>query len=457
MILLGMSFYHMQSGDDSMMFPYADVDGSRHDAFDHVDLKLTSLESCHMSDVLDSGDPYRELDDTTRGVPIGQPTSLHAFPFDISDKSGFLSDNDPRGSFFHTGEGGKYSLPGNCSESDPIFLPSLRDASVPWWEVPNTNISCSAISDFQEHHIPPSTPSSKYFFFASTTLIVEGCSPQLIGKSVVDFLTTEVIASVTKVRPLKYSIKAEVFVEGVSCNMKVKVYSHDGKYAVEVQRQAGDAFVMQSTYRLLFAYLDVRCGSVSAQCGTAVPLAQRMSIEFEPVEEDEEMHSPESIAPQLEMATVTGLQSEAASALAKTVKGARISAAQLLKAPDQVASALTGLLATGCRDTVYPAACCVSDLAGLGQAHSILAHDGLLQTMALQAIAELKTSQGLVGTRLAQAVQIAVQCCVGSLTLRVSRELQQILDDAMKDKILQRNVAAHRHLEQAWLDTRLVA
>merc|ERR1712224_195317 len=126
----------------------------------------------------------------------------------------------------------------------------------------------------------------------------------------------------------------------------------------------------------------------------------------EPIKDDEETSCSENITPQLAMATVTGLQAEAASALSKMVKRERNgeadrASAQILKAPDQVASVLIDLLATGCLDTVYPAACCVSDLATLGEAHSIVTHDGLLQTMALQAIAELRTAQGLVGIGLA--------------------------------------------------------
>merc|ERR1711904_69943 len=126
------------------------------------------------------------------------------------------------------------------------------------------------------------------------------------------------------------------------------------------------------------------------------------------------------------MATIAGLQAEAASALAATVKRGRASVAPLLAAPDRVAYILKDLLASGCLETVYHAARCVSDLAVLCQAESILAHHGLLQMMALQAVAELRTAQGLVGTALAQAVVDAVQCCAGSLEPAVARELQQV-------------------------------
>jgi hypothetical protein len=284
-------------------------------------------------------------------------------------------------------------------------------------------------------------------------LFVEFCSPQQIGNSLVAFLSSEVVASITKVRLQKYSIKAEVFAEGKSCAIKLRVYSQesDGKYAVEVQRCAGDAFVLQSTFLLLTDFLQLHCGGVSVQGDAPAPLARPALPELEEDSEQDE-DSAEVIAPLLMMATVAGLQAEAASALAAMVKEGRSSAAPLFEHPDQVATALTDLLATGCLNAVYPAARCVSDLAAFGEADLILAHHGLLPTMALQAVAELRTAKGFVGTALAQAVANAVQCCAGSLTLAVAKELRQVLDDALHDEVLKRNDVAFRHLEQAQLE-----
>lgn len=269
------------------------------------------------------------------------------------------------------------------------------------------------------------------------------------------------MASVTKVRLEKYSIKAEVFDEGLSCTMKARVYSQDGKYAIEVQRHAGDAFVLQSTYRLLFAFLEAQCGGVSEKGDAPVQTVHSVPPKLEPTgkeeEEDTEKSSAEAIAPLLMMATVAGLQAEAASALAAMVRGGRDSAAPVLTAPTQVASALTDLLASSCVDTVYPAARCVSDLAAFGEADSILCHRGLLLKVAVRAIAELRNAKGLVGTALAQAVVDAIRCCAGRLPSTVARELQQVLDDAVNDEFLKTNSLAHTYLEQAWHDTKLLA
>jgi hypothetical protein len=188
----------------------------------------------------------------------------------------------------------------------------------------------------------------------------------------------------------------------------------------------------------------------------SAPLAQLILPDLVPAKEDTEVPNVEILAPLLTMATIAGLQAEAATGLVDVVKGGRASAAALFSAPDQVASALAVLLESECLDMVYPAARCVSVLAAFGDADDILARHGLLQKIALQAVTELRTAQGLVGTALAQAVADAVHCCAGSLTSAAARELQQVLNDAMNDEMLKANVVACTHLEQAGLHSRLL-
>jgi hypothetical protein len=429
----------MYSGE----FSYDDVEGSLQDV---VSSALMHGESSKFIGF--DSDPYGELDDTTRGVTMAMSTDSFWFAESSKNQSGSFLGKDP---LFCSREGFEYSLPGTCSETSSFFLPFQSGNSL----VPGSAILIAHSEHFQEHHVPPNPPSSQLFAFTPTTLFLEGCGPQQIGKSVVDFLTSQVVASVTKVKPEKYSITAEVFVEAVSCTIKVRVYKHEGRYAVEVQRRSGDAFVLESTYRLLVEFLETRCGGVSGTHASA-PLTQPALPEPESTEEDTEVPSVEVLAPVLAMATVAGLQAEAASTLAAIIHGGHVSAAALFSDPDQVAFTLMDLLASGCVDTVYPVARCVSGLAAFGEADSILAHHGLLQKMALQAVAELRTAQGLVGTALAQAVIDAVQCCAGALTAAAVKELQQVLHDAMNDEVLKANAVARAHLERAWLSTNLI-
>jgi hypothetical protein len=410
---------------------------------------------------LESGDPYREMDDTTRGVSMAQPHSVDSFwlaGMNDSNAGSFLNkdvsytDNPlfmPKGGFEYSSyeSGAPCSRPfSNSAYGNILATPAER--------------SKRAFCIFEAFHQPPCPPISQHFFFVPTTLFVDqDTAPQQIGNGLLDFFASQVVASVTKVRLEKYAIKAEVFVEGISCMVKVRVYTHGDKYAVEVQKREGDAFVLQSTYSLLADFLEARYGGVSKQVldsKSAKPLALNDPPEIEMHEEAAD-NSLEVISPLLAMATIAGLQAEAASALFELAKKGRSSAAPLLANTDQVASALTHLLASGRTDAVYPAARCLSGLAAFGEAGPLLAHQGLLQEAASQAVAELVASQGLVGTALAQAVVDGVQCCAGSLTPASAVGIQEVLDAGLKDeKMTTCNMVARGHLEQALFDTRLI-
>lgn len=390
----------------------------------------------------ESGDPYRELDDVTRGVSVAQPLGLDAF------WPGQKESCMDRNLYFLTGNDYEYS----SFEKGPLGVKTANSSAQPHGSslAPDSEI-------FQAHHVPPSPPSSQHFFFVPTTLFLKNGCPQEIGNSLLEFFRSQVVASITKVTTAKYAIKAEVFVDGSSCMMKVRMYTHGDEYAVELQRRGGDAFILQSTYQLLSDHLRTCLGSISRETPKSEkPLALPAPPDLDRTEEVTES-GLELVAPLLAMATIAGLQAEAASALAKMANGGRTAATPLLESPDQVASVLTHLLASGQTDVVYPAARCVSGLAAFGEAGPLLAHEGLLKAVASQALAELAVAQGLVGTALARAVIDAVQCCAGWLNSASAAEIQEVLDTGLKnEKLTNCDVLARTHLEQALFDTRLV-
>lgn len=391
-----------------------------------------------------SGDPYGELDDVTRGVSIAQPQSLDAF-WSAQKESSCMGSN----SLFLTGCDYEYS----SFQMEPFCAKPASNSA--------HGILTPESEDFQVHHLPPASPSSKHFFFVSTTLFLKDCSPQKIGNIVLDFFKSQVVASITKVRLEKYTVKAEVFADGHSCMMKARMYTHGDKYAVELQRRAGDAFILHSTFQLLSDHLEACLGfrfleTLEKEKLPALPATLELDRSRE-LEEYSDESSVGVVAPLLAMATIAGLQAEAASALCKMANGGRTSAAPLLESPDQVASALTHLLTSGQIDVVYPAACCMSGLATFGEAGPLLAHQGLLEAAANQAVAELAVAQGLVGTALARAVTDAVQCCAGCLTPASATELQKVLDTAFQnDALTNCDVSARTHLEQALRNTALI-
>eukprot|EP00746_Dinoflagellata_sp_MGD_P162388 gnl/MRDRNA2_/MRDRNA2_89926_c0_seq1.p1 gnl/MRDRNA2_/MRDRNA2_89926_c0~~gnl/MRDRNA2_/MRDRNA2_89926_c0_seq1.p1 ORF type:complete len:427 (-),score=69.76 gnl/MRDRNA2_/MRDRNA2_89926_c0_seq1:287-1567(-) len=391
-----------------------------------------------------SGDPYGELDDVTRGVSIAQPPGLDAF-WSAQKESSCMHSN----SLFLTGHDYEYS----SFQMEPFCAKAAGNSS--------HSILAPESDHFEVHHLPPTSPSSQHFFFVSTTLFLKDCSPQNIGNILLDFFKSRVVSSITKVRLQKYTVKAEVFADGHSCTMKARVYTHGDKYAVEVQRKVGDAFILHRTFQLLSDHLEVCLGSSFVEASKKeelpAPSATHGVDTTREIEEYPDTSSVEAVTPLLAMATIAGLQAEAASALCKMANGGRISAAPLLESPDQVALALTHLLTSGQIDVVYPAACCMSGLAAFGEAGPLLAHQGLLEAAANQAVGELAVAQGLVGTALARAVTDAVQCCAGCLTPASATELQKVLETAFQnDTLMNCDVLARTHLEQALYNTTLI-
>jgi len=429
------------------MFSRQSSEFSYYESFTHDSQEFHSAVSLGERSKLagfQSGDPYCELDDVTRGVSVAQPLGLDAF----APKDSCMDRN----LFFLTGDDYEFS------SLDSKFLcvkpvNSFEKCHGSSW-APESEI-------FQAQHVPPSPPSSEHFFFVPTTLFLKDCCPQEIGNSLLEFFRSQVVASITKVTTAKYAVKAEVFVDGSSCMMKVRVYTQGDRYAVELQRRGGDAFILQSTYQLLSDHLGVRLGSHTGSISGVTPKSEKPLALPVPAEPDsaEEVaeRSLEVLSPLLAMAAIAGLQAEAASALAKMANGGRTAAAPLLESPDQVALALTHLLASGQIDVVYPAARCLSGLAAFGEAGPLLAHEGLLKAAASQAVAELAVAQGLVGTALARAVIDSVQCCAGWITSATATDIQEVLDAGLKSEALTNcDVLARTHLEQALFDTSLV-
>lgn len=112
----------------------------------------------------------------------------------------------------------------------------------------------------EKDHGPPHPPCSPNFTFGSHVFFVEGCCPHKIFNCLVAFLSSQVEVSGIKVRLAKYAVKAEVFVDGISCTVKARIYSYNGKYAVDTQRRAGDSFIFQSTRGLLMDFVKAQCG-----------------------------------------------------------------------------------------------------------------------------------------------------------------------------------------------------
>jgi hypothetical protein len=118
----------------------------------------------------------------------------------------------------------------------------------------------AGLQRFIPGNAPPTPPQSKHFRFEGTTVFVETDQPHEIGNKLLDYISSQFDACVTKVTPTKCSFKTEVRVDGVTaCTVKVRIHSKTAEfedtegaqlrhYAVRFQRRSGCAFVFQNMF-----------------------------------------------------------------------------------------------------------------------------------------------------------------------------------------------------------------
>lgn len=136
--------------------------------------------------------------------------------------------------------------------------------------------------------LPPSPPNSKHFSLEPTTLILESTTPHEIGNSILDFFGSQRlhVASVTKVRPAKYTVRADVLEDGAMCSMKVRIYrtSVSPSYcALEFRRRFGCALAFQGMYGRACRFFAARFAVVGLSpthitALTAAPMAAPLPL-----------------------------------------------------------------------------------------------------------------------------------------------------------------------------------
>jgi hypothetical protein len=190
-----------------------------------------STEACHcidtgvehhdfsLADLRLPGDFYCALDDTTRGVHFG-----------CADVAG--------GDFL-----------------EPDLLLSLERASMHGGKASSfeDGVSNGVNEHFTMLNVPPAVPSDPYFQLATTSLRLGmpamDMSPHLVGDSILAFFKDACTAQLLKVRPSKFWVKANVFVDGRLCVVKARVYSQGlNVYALELQRRSGCSLLFNTIY-----------------------------------------------------------------------------------------------------------------------------------------------------------------------------------------------------------------
>merc|ERR1719387_1805073 len=122
--------------------------------------------------------------------------------------------------------------------------------------------SRTPLEKFQPGDVPPPQPRSKHFCFEPTTMYMKTDVPHTLGLGVLDFLDSQVVASVSKVNRKKFTIKVNAFLEDLMCSTKIRIWEtareEQGEFAVEFQRRSGDPFTFGDVYRQACFFLSER-------------------------------------------------------------------------------------------------------------------------------------------------------------------------------------------------------
>jgi len=235
---------------------------------------------------------------------------------------------------------------------------------------------------FPDTQRPPPLPTDQFFALEEATTLRLSLSPKFqpckIGNDLLEFLDASVAAAILKVNPIKFTVKANVFIESRMCTIKARVYhTGDSEYALEIQRRSGDAVVFGTIFQKVAQYFDERFdfGSTSpiaviASVATAKPTVPQPDVQ--------------EMQPMLDMAGMEefpSLQAEAAATLAEIV-ALQPSMASASLCCEQAFDRLRRLLQSDEQDVAYPTARLVSQLAKMSEAGPFITDDSFAQMVA---------------------------------------------------------------------------
>lgn len=157
--------------------------------------------------------------------------------------------------------------------------------------------SVGSSSRFQEGDSAFAVPEDASFQLEPTSILVSDFSAATIGNCLLDFLSADAGAAISKVNPLKFTIKAQVCLDGLACETKLRVYRQAfGQHIVEMQRRSGDTLAFQSLFRWAREHLN----NLATSATTETPMFE--GAPFEVFEAD----SKSSVAPLLDLAESLG-------------------------------------------------------------------------------------------------------------------------------------------------------
>mmetsp|Transcript_22434 Transcript_22434/g.46516 ORF Transcript_22434/g.46516 Transcript_22434/m.46516 type:complete len:452 (+) Transcript_22434:34-1389(+) len=280
------------------------------------------------------------------------------------------------------------------------------------------------VGRFTEADLAPPITTDPCYGFSACTLRVLSSSPANLGNHIVDFLETQVTSSITKLNPTKFTIKADVFIDGAACTLKIRLSSTGcGTVVAEFLRRKGSCLCFGAAYRQAGDYLRRLL---------VVTSGPEVSDECRPPWRSQKVDAAE-IAPLLDMAgsaDLPGLQAESAAALVEQVQD------------DEVAGSLCtslafehfkSLLKADETDVAHPTAQMLSHLSLRAEAMPRFADEELLSIITTKVQSEVTSS--LVQQELAQVLSNTLSGHAAALSARVTKDVTRTLALARRKRM----------------------
>lgn len=202
---------------------------------------------------------------------------------------------------------------------------------------------------FQAMDVAPGLSEEVERHLEATVSRLDECSPILAGNRLLTFLEQVVDARVNKVSHKKFTIRAEIFAQGLYCDVKFRIYQRGRACVVEFQRRCGDGVAFSKLYQRASGYLQ-KIGDLQAVCPAVVDTECTVGLP-----ELVALPPAQRLAPLLDMvASNQGLLAEVAAALAVMARDPGIAAE--LRMPCAF-SAMQQLRQSSDFNVAFPASC----------------------------------------------------------------------------------------------------
>eukprot|EP00933_Yihiella_yeosuensis_P074720 TRINITY_DN8375_c0_g1_i1.p1 TRINITY_DN8375_c0_g1~~TRINITY_DN8375_c0_g1_i1.p1 ORF type:complete len:429 (+),score=72.46 TRINITY_DN8375_c0_g1_i1:78-1289(+) len=265
---------------------------------------------------------------------------------------------------------------------------------------------------FQPTDKPPLAPNDDRFQVEVTTLYLRDEEPWISGNRLLEILSEEATAQIQKVNRRKFTVKASVLWEGLTCEVKVRAYVMHGNgydYVLEFQRVDGDTIAFNGMFQLVQSRLSPRSGKAQLSMEQPPPLA--------PLDRDDTADMKGALLPLIDAAqhaADVSVQAEAAAGLADAAKDPTL--VDQLCSP-QACAAIRQLLKVNCFQVSCQVARLLSNLALLPQAEGCFIGEGILRIL-FERVWELATGKLLRG-ELTRAIRCLVTRCATKLPMQV--------------------------------------